>query len=136
MARSSAPAATHATAPIIASPAAARKVRLLIRGARGGGHSSWTWKKRAKLALDMLSAHSAAPIRVTSLIGIVACLTGIAIGDVSVAGAVATGSVLLAIGLLGEYAWRILDELRGGPAYIETREARVAPAAHLAREDG
>jgi dolichol-phosphate mannosyltransferase len=123
------------------------------RGTRSAGRSSWTWKKRAKLALDMLSAHSAAPIRIASLSGMLACSAGIAIGGVSLARAIvegtplpgwavlmvvtagASGSMLLAIGLLAEYVWRILDELRGVPPYIETREVRVAPAARLAREE-
>jgi polyisoprenyl-phosphate glycosyltransferase len=123
------------------------------RGARGAGRSSWTLKKRAKLALDMLSAHSAAPIRIASLSGMLACSAGIAIGGVSLAGAVvggtplsgwavlmvltavASGSLLLATALLGEYVWRILDELRGVPPYVETREERVAPALLPAEEE-
>ena len=40
------------------------------RGARAGGSSSWTLRKRAKLAIDMLTGFSAAPIRVASLAGV------------------------------------------------------------------
>jgi polyisoprenyl-phosphate glycosyltransferase len=118
------------------------------RGARNGGDSSWTLGKRAKLALDMLSSHSAAPIRIASLTGIVACSAGIVIGSVSLVGAavggtpasgwaalmvitaLASGSLLLAVGLIGEYVWRILDEVRGGPPLIEARQQRV-PAPEL-----
>jgi polyisoprenyl-phosphate glycosyltransferase len=124
------------------------------RGARGGGRSSWTLRKRAKLALDMLTSHSAAPIRIASLTGVIACLAGIVMGGVSLVGAavgdapasgwaavmvvsaLTTGSLLLAIGLLGEYAWRILDELRGGPPFIEARRQRVpAEAPLISREE-
>jgi polyisoprenyl-phosphate glycosyltransferase len=122
------------------------------RGARNGGCSSWTLRKRAKLALDMLSSHSAAPIRIASLTGMVACLAGIVLGGVTLVGAagdtpapgwaalmvvtaLTSGSMLLAIGLLGEYVWRILDEVRGAPPFIEARHQRVLPAVALAREE-
>ena len=31
------------------------------------------------------------------------------------------GLMLVAIGFLGEYVWRILDEVRGAPPFIEAR---------------
>ncbi|MFL5841096.1 MAG: glycosyltransferase family 2 protein [Thermoleophilaceae bacterium] len=117
------------------------------RGARNGGDSSWTLRKRAKLALDMLSSHSAAPIRIATLTGMVACSAGLVIGGVSLVGAavggtpasgwaavmvitaLTGGSLLLAIGLLGEFVWRILDEVRGAPPFIEARQQRVPPEA-------
>lgn len=120
------------------------------RGARGGGRSSWTLRKRAKLAVDMLTSCSAAPIRMASLTGVLACLAGIAlgvatvvraaVGDVPVSGwatlmvvsSLASGSMLMAIGLLGEYVWRILDEVRGAPPFVEARHACVPSAADLA----
>jgi polyisoprenyl-phosphate glycosyltransferase len=113
------------------------------RGTRNGGRSSWTLRKRAKLAVDMLSCHSAAPIRMASLTGIVACLLGLVLASISLVGAavggapasgwaavmvvtaLASGSLLLAVGLLGEYVWRILDELRGAPSFIEKRQHLV-----------
>jgi hypothetical protein len=119
------------------------------RGARGGGRSSWTLRKRAKLAVDMVTSCSAAPIRLASLTGVVACLAGVALGvatvvraavaDVPVSGwatlmvvsSLASGSMLMAIGLLGEYVWRILDEVRGAPPFIEARRER--PAARSRR---
>jgi polyisoprenyl-phosphate glycosyltransferase len=119
------------------------------RGARRGGSSSWNLCKRAKLALDMLSSCSAAPIRIAALPGIVACLVGVVLGGVSllraavgntpvpgwaavmVTSALAGGSILVGIGLLGEYAWRILDELRGAPPFIVARDERVTPPADL-----
>jgi polyisoprenyl-phosphate glycosyltransferase len=123
------------------------------RGARNGGRSSWTLRKRAKLALDMLSSHSAAPIRIASLTGLMACLAGIVLGGVTlveaavgqtpasgwaalmVISAFTSGSMLLAIGLLGEYVWRILDEVRGAPPFIEARRQRVPEAAALVTEE-
>jgi glycosyltransferase involved in cell wall biosynthesis len=123
------------------------------RGLRRGGCSSWTLRKRLKLAVDMLTGFSAAPIRIASLIGLVACLAGIGLGGATaleaaiggvpvpgwaalmVVGSVASGSMLVAILLLGEYVWRILDEVRGMPPFIEARQERVSAAIDLAAQE-
>ncbi len=109
------------------------------RGPRVGGRSSWTLRKRLKLAVDMLAGCSAAPIRIASLIGVVAGLVGIVLGGVTLVraalGAVPAsgwaslmvvtsfmgGLILVAIAFLGEYVWRILDEVRQAPPFIEAR---------------
>ena len=101
-------------------------------------------RKRVKLAIDMLTGFSAAPIRIASLAGIVAGLVGIvlggvtlvraALGDVPVSGwaslmvvsSFTSGLMLVAIGFLGEYAWRILDEVRGAPPFIEARREHAS----------
>jgi polyisoprenyl-phosphate glycosyltransferase len=109
------------------------------RGARSGGRSSWTLSKRVKLGVDMLAGCSAAPIRIASLAGMLVGLIGIVVGGVTLVRA-AFGSVpvtgwaslmvmssfmgglmLVAIAFLGEYVWRILDEVRGAPPFIEAR---------------
>lgn len=113
------------------------------RGARVGGRSSWTLRKRFKLAGDMLTGCSAAPIRIASLVGVIAGLVGIGVGGVTLVRAAAgdvhvpgwaslmvinsimSGFVLVGIGFLGEYVWRILDEVRGAPQFIEAREQHV-----------
>ena len=113
------------------------------RGPRAGGHSSWTLRKRLKLAVDMLTGCSAAPIRIASLVGILAGLVGIVLGGVTLVraafGAVPAsgwaslmvvssfmgGLMLVAIAFLGEYVWRILDEVRGAPPFIEARHEQA-----------
>jgi polyisoprenyl-phosphate glycosyltransferase len=117
------------------------------RGTRSGGSSSWTLQQRIKLAIDMFVGFSAAPIRIASTIGVLAGLTGMglggvtlfraALGDVPVSGwaslmvvsSFTSGLMLMAIGFLGEYTWRILDEVRGAAPVIEGRSDRVTPAA-------
>ena len=37
-----------------------------------------------------------------------------------------TGSMLMAI-VVGEYLWRVLDEVRGAPSLIEARQDPVPP---------
>ena len=116
------------------------------RGRRAGGRSKWTLRKRVKLAMDMLTGFSAAPIRVVSAAGIVAAVVGFvlgavtlvraAFGEVPVSGwavlivfsSFTCGLVLVAIGFLGEYVWRILDEVRGAPLFIEARRAHATGA--------
>jgi dolichol-phosphate mannosyltransferase len=117
------------------------------RGRRIGGRSSWTPRKRFKLAVDMLAGCSAAPIRIASLIGVLAGLVGIALGGITLVraalGAVPAsgwaslmvvssfmgGLILVAVGFLGEYVWRILDEVRQTPPYIEARHEQASRRA-------
>jgi polyisoprenyl-phosphate glycosyltransferase len=122
------------------------------RGPRVGGHSSWTLRKRLKLAVDMLAGCSAAPIRIASLVGILAGLVGIVLGGVTLVraalGAVPAsgwaslmvvssfmgGLMLVAIAFLGEYVWRILDEVRGAPPFIEARHEHATSREPRARQ--
>jgi dolichol-phosphate mannosyltransferase len=105
------------------------------------------------VAIDMLSACSAAPIRVVALAGIAVCLAGVGLGGASlvraavestpapgwaavlVLGSVAGGAMFVAIALLAEYVWRILDEVRGSPPLVEARHERVVSTAEVARSD-
>lgn len=113
-----------------------------VRGARTGGSSGWTLRKRAKLAIDMLTAFSAAPIRVVSAVGVVIGAFGVVFGGVTVVRgllghipaegwaslmvmtSLMGGTILVALGFIGEYLWRTLDEVRGRPLYLEARAAR------------
>ena len=93
------------------------------RGPRVGGRSSWTLRKRAKLAVDMLAGCSAAPIRIASLLGVLAGLVGVALGSLMLVTFFMGALILVAIAFLGEYVWRILDEVRGSPPFVEARQA-------------
>jgi dolichol-phosphate mannosyltransferase len=113
------------------------------RGPRVGGRSSWSLPKRLKLAVDMLTGCSAAPIRLASLAGIVVGLAGMLVGGVTlvraafghvpvsgwaslmVVSSFMGGLMLVAIAFLGEYVWRILDEVRGAPPVVEARHEEV-----------
>jgi dolichol-phosphate mannosyltransferase len=88
-----------------------------------------------------------APIRIAAAAGIVVCLAGVALGGVSlmraaakstaapgwaavmVLGSLAGGAMFLALALLGEYVWRVLDEARGSAPLVEARHERVGSAA-------
>lgn len=107
------------------------------RGPRSHGESGWSLRKRVTVAVDMLTAFSAAPLRLVSAFGIAFGLVGVAFGtftliraifsDVPVPGwaslmvttSLLGGMILVSISVLGEYVWRTLDEARARPVYLE-----------------
>jgi polyisoprenyl-phosphate glycosyltransferase len=113
------------------------------RGIRSAGESGWTFRKRAKLAIDMATGFSAAPIRLVSIGGLVVGIGGLLFGgytiirglidEVPVSGwaslmvvsSLLGGFTLVAIALIGEYLWRTLDEVRNRPLYLEARRTKV-----------
>ena len=113
-----------------------------VREARAGGSTGWTFRKRAKLAIDMLTGFSAAPIRVVSAVGILIGALGFVFGGITVVRgllghipaegwaslmvmtALMGGMILVALGFIGEYLWRALDEVRGRPLYLGAEAAR------------
>jgi dolichol-phosphate mannosyltransferase len=100
---------------------------------RIGGRSGWTLARKIKLVVDSITAFSEAPIRACSYLGVLLMAAALLIG---VAGAfllpeLAGGMLLLlgvivgfaglqlvALGVVGEYVWRALDEARGRPQYL------------------
>jgi glycosyltransferase involved in cell wall biosynthesis len=117
-----------------------------VRQKREHGKSQWSFTKRFKLGLDTFIGFSYLPIRVISFIGLcVASASFLMIGvytiqyfimDSPVSGWTSIISVLLALGglilltlgILGEYLWRILDQVRNRPTYlIEKVTTKLAP---------
>jgi glycosyltransferase involved in cell wall biosynthesis len=109
------------------------------RAERVAGTSGWSLRKRVTLAVDMLTAFSAAPMRLISLVGVIVAVLGLGFGlftmirailtDVAVSGwssmivltSLMSGTILLGMAALGEYVWRSLDEARARPIYLERR---------------
>lgn len=105
------------------------------------GKSRWTFKKRLKLALDSLFSNSTFPLRLISCLGlIISILSFMAIvfyiyvavwgnrefWGITVPGWTSIiilmfllgGLVLLSLGIISEYLWRIYDEVKDRPGYI------------------
>jgi len=118
------------------------------RGPRLAGRSKWTLAKKLKLFTDGVIGYSYAPIRLSSLLGVAACLGGLAYAAFLVAqkllqpGAVIpgwtalmvvllllSGAQMLLLGIAGEYIWRILDEVRGRPRTVVADLRRSDPIA-------
>jgi len=107
-----------------------------VRAKREYGVSRWTLGKKVKLFIDSFVSFSYMPIRVMSMVGVCFALLGFFYGlfvmlnrlifGVSVAGwsaiivllSFGLGIIMLMLGIIGEYLWRILDETRNRPPYI------------------
>jgi polyisoprenyl-phosphate glycosyltransferase len=100
------------------------------------GTSRWTFSKKIKYLLDGVMAYSYFPLRFMAVMGIVLFLLGILyaaaivlmyfLGDVPFKGwapimilvLVLSGIQMLMLGIIGEYLWRTLDQVRGRPDYV------------------
>jgi dolichol-phosphate mannosyltransferase len=105
------------------------------RAAASGRVSRWTLRAKIQHALNTIISFSNVPIRALSLIGALVAMTSLlyaafVVVRFAVFGGGATGwpslmtmvlvmggMNLLALGLVGEYVWRILDESRRRPLY-------------------
>jgi len=108
------------------------------------GQSGWTLSRKIKLVVDSITSFSDFPIRLCTYAG----LALMAASLVLLVGAIAmlpqlgggvlfllflivglAGLQLLAVGVVGEYVWRALDEARRRPPYlIEAVAGQVEPA--------
>lgn len=106
------------------------------RLARKEGSSKWTLKKKIKLSIDSLVGFSYVPIRFMtgmgfaffsiSLIWAIYLIICKLIGKIQVIGwssmmviiLFSSGLIMLTLGLLGEYIWRIFDASRNRPLFI------------------
>ena len=110
---------------------------------RAAGRSGWTFSRKMRLVVDSVTGFSDLPLRLCSYAGaalmVVAFLIGVAAGVLlpSVGAALLlvlavmiglTGMQLLALGILGAYVWRALDESRRRPHYLVERIAGRHPA--------
>jgi dolichol-phosphate mannosyltransferase len=108
-----------------------------VKQARHAGRSKWTFSKKLKLFVDSMVSFSYLPIRMTSCLGFVMAFSGLAYALVVVisrlcgwvlAGTgfaaimtvllVGQGTILLTLGVFGEYLWRTFDETRSRPRFI------------------
>jgi polyisoprenyl-phosphate glycosyltransferase len=103
---------------------------------RETGTSRWTFSKKIKYLLDGIMAYSYFPLRFMAGLGIILFLLGIMyaaviilmyiLGDVPFKGwapimilvLVLSGIQMLMLGVIGEYLWRTLDQVRGRPSFI------------------
>jgi glycosyltransferase involved in cell wall biosynthesis len=112
------------------------QVILYERQKRTFGKSRWTLPKKIAFFLDSLLGFSVAPIRFISLIGFLVSLASFGYGTLILVGALrgktvvlgfATivtilsfllGLIIIMLGVIGEYIWRIFDELNKRPESV------------------
>lgn len=100
---------------------------------RAAGRSGWTRARKIKLVIDSVTAFSEAPIRACAYAGLglgglgaLALVAGLLLmpslggGLLMLSGAIVglSGLQLLALGIVGEYVWRALEESRRRPPYL------------------
>ena len=103
---------------------------------RDKGVSRWTFAKKFKLVLDSMMSFSSAPIRFMSYVGVIfniaafIMFVSILVEYFTVGTPIAGwsslmcvvlcsfGLILLMMGILGEYLWRVLDASRNRPPFI------------------
>lgn len=116
-----------------------------IRRQRTKGISRWTLAKKVKLFIDTFVAFSFFPIRILSLIGLLVAIGSFLYGafvlfywyffGTVVRGWVPTilvlsftsGIQMAMLGVLGEYLWRTLDEVRRRPPYVVDEVYAASP---------
>lgn len=114
---------------------------------RTSGHSGWTLAKKIALVVDSVASFSALPIRLCSYAGVALIVASFLVFPLSVAMLPAlgagslfvlavlfglTGLQLLAIGVVGEYVWRALEEARQRSQYVVEAVAGRGEAAQAA----
>jgi len=106
------------------------------RRKRMHGRSRWTFSKKLKASLDALLGFSIVPIRLISLIGVIVSVVSFVYGSWIIFNAIlgrsdvrgfATlvalisfllGAVIIMLGIIGEYIWRIFDEVNKRPEAV------------------
>jgi dolichol-phosphate mannosyltransferase len=108
---------------------------------RQSGRSKWTLGKRIRLAMDSFFGFSVLPLKMASTLGFIYAAGGLIyalaiavnkltsgrlFGGVAAEGwsalmvivLVSSGSLMVVLGLFGEYLWRTLEEVRGRPRFV------------------
>lgn len=106
------------------------------RRTRAHGKSRWTFWKKFKVFLDVMLGFSVTPIRMISAIGVLVSMLSFSYGVFVVIMAVAAGNpvagfptivalitfllglIILMLGVIGEYLWRIFDEMNLRPEAV------------------
>lgn len=112
---------------------------------REHGESRWTTTKMVKLAVDSLIQFSSMPLRACTFGGLAVALLGVVYATVLIVRAsvgvstpsgwptllvvvlVLGGTQLLVVGIVGEYLWRAVEQVRGRPLFVvRSRDFRAA----------
>lgn len=111
-----------------------------VRQVREHGKSRWTFGKKWKLLIDSIFSFSFAPVRLVSAIGLIVSLVSFGYGTVVIISALlgkvdvpgfatlATlisfllGLIIVMLGVISEYIWRIFDEVNRHPYAVVEEE--------------
>jgi glycosyltransferase involved in cell wall biosynthesis len=106
------------------------------RQKRTHGKSGWTFNRKFKYFVDLVLDSSFAPIQFMSRLGILTALIGVVYAAVVIVAyfreqtpfegwtpimvtlLIVGGLIMSMLGLIGEYLWRIYDEIKARPTYV------------------
>lgn len=106
------------------------------------GKSGWTLSKKVKLFIDIFTTYTYLPLRIMSAVGVLSSIIAFVyaaylvikgiIVPITVPGWTTlvvlitffSGLILLSLGILGEYLWRIFDEVKRKPMYLVKKEEK------------
>ena len=106
------------------------------RPRREHGRSGWSFTKKVKAFFDVMLGFSATPIRLISAVGVlvagasfaygVSVIVSALFGNIPVSGYAALaslitfllGTIIIMLGIIGEYLWRIFDEVNRRPESV------------------
>lgn len=117
--------------------------------ARISGRTKWTLRRKIRLTLDSLFGFSTIPLRLATVLGFLhaiagflyaAVLTinkvsrGLVFGAIAVEGwsalmvvlLISSGTIMIVLGIIGEYLWRALEEVRGRPRFVVEERVNLA----------
>jgi dolichol-phosphate mannosyltransferase len=120
--------------------------------ARTMGRSKWTLARRIRLAFDSLFGFSVLPLKLASALGLLYATVGFLYALVLVANRltagrifggvaaggwsalmvvilVSSGTLMLVLGLFGEYLWRTLEEVRRRPRFVVEETVNILAEA-------
>lgn len=121
-----------------------RSVIYYTREKRRRGTSGWTISRKVKYFIDAFTAFSYLPVRLASVLGFLLAGAGFVYATVivvirlrggipergfsalMVVLLVASGTQLVVTGIMGEYLWRILEEVRPRPPFVIARSLNLS----------
>jgi glycosyltransferase involved in cell wall biosynthesis len=109
--------------------------------ARARGRSKWTFRKKVRLVIDSLVGFSTVPLRLASALGFAYAAGGFLYAFLLVLNKVtggrvfgsmppfgwaalmvmmviSSGTIMMILGIFGEYLWRALEQVRGRPRFL------------------
>ncbi len=119
---------------------------------RHAGQSKWSLKKKIKLFVDSFVSFSFAPIRFISYAGFLLSAVGFGYAgfiilnklifnravegwsSLMVVLLLVSGFQLLTLGVIGEYLWRVADEVRGTPPFLINAMLGIEEIENAARD--
>jgi polyisoprenyl-phosphate glycosyltransferase len=113
-----------------------------VRAKRLHGKSAWTLSRKLKYFIDLVVDSSYLPIRAMSGVGFLVAIMGIGYAGlivyswamhrtpfegwapIMVVVLVIGGLIMMMLGILGEYLWRLYDDIRGKPLFLVQQALR------------